>query len=184
MSVSGRTVADVPRLIAPTPLMHASWLESRDEWGRGVHQDGAGLHAEDDVESAEGFSAWIDRLRSESDPSVPVEPGRVRATYWWIIEDETHVGAITLRHHLNDFLLNAGGHIGYAIRPAFRRRGLASWALGAVLPEAKTIGLNAVLITCDAGNLASAKVIERHGGQLEDIRDTDLGRTKRYWITL
>jgi predicted acetyltransferase len=33
-------------------------------------------------------------------------------------ENATYLGAITLRHELNDFLLRAGGHIGYGIRPA------------------------------------------------------------------
>jgi predicted acetyltransferase len=33
-------------------------------------------------------------------------------------------------------------------------------------------------------HLASARVIEKSGGVLEDVRDTELGRTRRYWITL
>jgi hypothetical protein len=40
-----------------------------------------------------------------------------------------------------------------------------------------------VLITCDDANVASARTIERNGGVLEDLRDTWLGRTRRYWIT-
>ena len=174
----------MPRLIIPTPRLHASWLESRDEWGPGGHQDGAGLHADDDVDTSEGFSAWICRLRRQSDPSIPVDQGRVHATYWWITDGETYLGAISLRHRLTDFLLNAGGHIGYGIRPSARRRGFAGWALGAVLPEAKDIGLDRVLVTCHEDNVASAKVIEHNGGQLEDTRDTELGRTRRYWILL
>jgi predicted acetyltransferase len=30
----------------------------------------------------------------------------------------------------------------------------------------------------------SARTIENAGGGLEDVRDTELGRTRRYWITL
>jgi predicted acetyltransferase len=41
-----------------------------------------------------------------------------------------------------------------------------------------------VLIVCEAGNLASAKTIERHGGILEDVRDTGNGPMRRYWITI
>lgn len=40
------------------------------------------------------------------------------------------------------------------------------------------------LVTCNAGNPASARVIERAGGVLEDVRDTWLGRSRRYWIIL
>lgn len=173
----------MPQLIAPTTPLHDSWLASRDEWGRGVHQDGAGLGPDDDVDRPEGFSAWAQRLRQQSDTSTPIEESRVHATYWWIVEHGTYLGAISLRHTLNDFLLHTGGHIGYGVRPTARRRGLATWALRAVLPEARSLGLTRLLVTCQDNNLGSARTIENNGGVLEGVRDTDLGRTRRYWIT-
>lgn len=175
---------DVPELIEPTTRLHRQWLASYDDWGAGTHQDGAGLWSEDDVRSPEGFAAWIARLRREADTTVPPAVGRVHCTYWWIVEEDTVLGAIALRHRLNDLLLRAGGHIGYGIRPSARRRGLATWALGQVLVRARALGLDRVLITCADGNAASARVIEGHGGVLEDVRDTDLGRTRRYWVAL
>jgi predicted acetyltransferase len=174
----------VPDLISPTPQLRESWLASREEWGREVDQDGAGPYPDDDVDSAAGFARWVSRLLRQADTCVPRPPGRVHATYWWIVEDGTYLGAITLRHGLNDFLLRAGGHVGYGIRPSARGRGLATWALRSVLPEARALGLSKVLVTCDDSNLASARVIEKSGGVLEDVRDTELGRTRRYWITL
>lgn len=48
----------------------------------------------------------------------------------------------------------------------------------------QALGLQKVLVTCDNANLASARTIEKVGGVLEDVRDTELGRTRRYWITL
>jgi predicted acetyltransferase len=174
----------VPELISPTIRLRDSWLASRDEWGTGVHQDGSGLHAEDDVGTPAGFAVWIERLRRESDIAIPPAAGRVNASYWWIVEDSHYAGAISLRHALNDFLLRAGGHIGYGVRPSARGRGLATWALRSVLPHARALGLENVLVTCDDDNAASALTIERAGGVLEDVRDTELGRTRRYWITL
>jgi len=174
----------MPALIQPTTRLHDSWLASRDEWGRGTHQDGAGLHAEDEVDTAAGFAAWVAWLLRESDTSVPPAPGRVHATYWWIVDDDEYLGAISLRHTLNDFLLRAGGHVGYGIRPSARGRGLAGWALRALLPQARDLGLDRLLVTCDDSNLASARTIERAGGVLEDVRETELGTTRRYWITL
>ena len=171
-------------LIAPTARLHDSWLRSRDDWGPGVHQDGAGLRPGDDVDSADGFAAWVRRLLSESDPAVPAQPGWVHCTYWWIVEDDEVLGAIALRHELNDFLLRAGGHIGYGIRPSARRRGLATFALGAVLPYAAELGLHRVLLTCNVANEGSRRTIEGNGGVLEDIRDTEIGRLRRYWIPL
>lgn len=175
----------MPELIAPTTRLHASWLESLREWGSGAHQDGAGLHADDEVESTEGFAVWVERLRQQSDPTIPPAEGRVPADYWWIVEGDTYLGAITLRHELNDFLLEKGGHIGYGVRPSARRRGLATWALGEVLQHARQVGLARVLITCDDDNVASARTIERHGGRLEDVRvvDGDLA-VRRYWVDL
>jgi predicted acetyltransferase len=171
-------------LIAPTARLHESWLRSRDEWGRGVHQDGSGLRPGDDVDSPDGFAAWVRRLLSQSDPAVPQPEGTVHCTYWWIVEDGEMLGAIALRHELNDFLLRAGGHIGYGVRPSARGRGLATFALGEVLGYAGKLGLGRVLITCNVANEASRRTIERKGGELEDIRDTELGRLRRYWISL
>jgi predicted acetyltransferase len=174
----------VPELISPTTRLRESWLEARAEWGLGTHQDGTGLHPDDDIDTVDGFSAWVARLLRSADTSVPPGAGRVHCTYWWIVEDNVYLGAIALRHELTDFLLNAAGHIGYGIRPSARRRGLATWALQAVLVQARGLGLTKVLVTCDDANVASAGTIEKVGGVLEDVRDTELGRTRRYWIAL
>ena len=170
-------------LIAPTVRLHAAWLEARDEWGRGVHQDGSGLRPGDDVDSVAGFAAWVARLGAEQDPAHDVGDW-VHCTYRWIVEDGRPIGAIALRHELNDALLGLGGHIGYGVRPSARGRGVAGWALGRTLDEARRRGLGRVLLTCDPGNVASARTIERHGGVLEDVRTTDGHTVRRYWIAL
>ena len=173
----------MPELVAPTVSLHAAWLEAHHEWGPGVHEDGFGLHSSDEVDSPTGFAAWVARLTAQADPAKPVDAGRVHCTYRWIVQDDRVQGAIALRHTLNDRLMQLG-HIGYGVRPSARRRGLASWALGRMLDEARGLGLTRVLIVCEAGNLASAKTIERHGGILEDVRDTGNGPMRRYWITI
>jgi predicted acetyltransferase len=53
-----------------------------------------------------------------------------------------------------------------------------------VLPEARAVGLGRVLVTCSDDNVASARIIERNGGVLEDVRKTAVGLKRRYWITL
>jgi predicted acetyltransferase len=172
----------VLELIAPTSRLYSAWLDARDDWGRGVHQDGAGLRPGDDVETAEGFATWVRKLLRESDPAFPVADDWVHCTYWWVVEDGAVLGAIALRHELNDFLLRGGGHIGYGVRPSARGRGVATFALGEVLRHAKTLGLEQVLITCNVENTASRRTIEHFGGVLEDIRDTEIGRVRRYWV--
>ncbi|WP_037604687.1 GNAT family N-acetyltransferase [Streptacidiphilus rugosus] len=176
----------MPELIPPTAALHASWREARDEWPAGAHQDGTGLRlaGDLDLDAPEGFAEWVDRLLLQADRSRPVGEGRVHATHWWIAADGAYLGAIDLRHYVNDFLFAVGGHIGYSVRPSARRRGLASWALGAALPEARALGLDRVLVTCDEDNTASAVTIERNGGVLEDVRRTEHGAKRRYWIAL
>ncbi|MFD1374079.1 GNAT family N-acetyltransferase [Actinoplanes sichuanensis] len=172
-------------LIEPTTDLHAQWLASRDEWGRGVHQPGSGLRGGDDVDSAEGFATWVSRLHREGDESLPPLPGLVHAAYRWVVDqDGTVLGSISLRYALTDFLLLAAGHIGYSVRPSARGRGIAGWALGEILVAARKRELESVLITCDVDNTASARVIEKCGGVLEDVRDTPAGPRRRYWIAL
>jgi len=174
----------LPELIPPTAALHEAWLDARDDWGRGVHQDGSGLHAEDDVDTPAGFAAWVGRLLRQADTSVPAGPGRVHATHFWIVERDSVLGAISLRHSLTGFLLRAGGHVGYGIRPSARRRGLATWALAEVLPEARSLGVSRLLVTCADENVGSARTIEKNGGVLADVGPTELGLTRRYWIQL
>ena len=83
-SVAGRPIELVfmLELISPTIRLRRSWLASCEEWGLGVHQDGAGLHPDDDVDTPAGFSSWVERLLQEADTSIPAREGRVHATYW------------------------------------------------------------------------------------------------------
>ncbi|TDO58880.1 hypothetical protein EV651_109155 [Kribbella sp. VKM Ac-2571] len=70
------------QLIAPTVQLHERWLKAHAEWGEGLHEDGFGLAASDEVESPEGFAAWIARLTAESD----------RGTLRWILADGQMLG--------------------------------------------------------------------------------------------
>lgn len=94
------------------------------------------------------------------------------------------VGRVSIRHQLNDFLARYGGHIGYGVRPQFRRRGYATTMLRRGLVVAREVGVADVLITCDVDNVASVKVIERCGGIFEGIETegADSAAKRRYWI--
>jgi predicted acetyltransferase len=174
----------MPELIVPTVRLRDSWLEARDEWGPGVHQDGSGMEPTDDYDTKAGFSAWVSRLVRAEDPAEYRRAGIVPCTFRWIVEDDKMLGAVALRHKLNESLLQTGGNLGYGIRPSARRQGLATWAVGEILNTARALGLSRVLTTCNVDNEGSARVIEHHGGVLEDVTDTERGRIKRYWIEL
>jgi predicted acetyltransferase len=172
----------VPELIAPAVGLHSAWLEARAEWGPGVHEDGFGLGPTDEVHSPAGFAAWVARP-AEPDSAKPIEAGEGRCRYRWIVESNHVLGAIALRYGHNDYVRWAG-HIGYGICPSARRRGLATWALGRMLDEARVLGLDRVLAVCAVDNVASVKIIERCGGVFEGIQDTTSGPARRYWIEL
>ena len=78
------------------------------------------------------------------------------------------VGAVNIRHDLNDYLLKYGGHIGDGIRPSERRKGYATEMIRLALEECRKLGLTRVLMTCDKNNIGSAKSIIRNGGILEN----------------
>lgn len=67
---------------------------------------------------------------------------------------------------------------GYQVVPPYRRRGHATAMLAAALPVAAAFEIECLLLTCDADNVASRKVIEANGGLLQDQRGIKL----RYWI--
>ena len=161
----------MPELIEPDAGRHSAWLESHREWGPGLHEDGFGISPSDEVESAAGFAAWVDRLGAR--------PGRL----WWIVEQEVILGGVVLRPFMNHDVLRTG-HIGYGVRPSARGRGLATWALEQALRHAREAGLERVLLVCTDNNVASIKTIERAGGALEKAVDDGRGLVRRYWIHL
>ncbi len=114
-------------------------------------------------------------------------PGWVRvSTFWLVDDDDEYVGSTNVRHELNDYLLDLGGHIGYTIRPSRRRMGYGTEICRLALEESKKLGLSRVLITCDDDNEGSRLIIERNGGVLENVvPQPDANAPKRrYWFDL
>lgn len=103
-------------------------------------------------------------------------------TFFLVQDNKKILGAINIRHYLNDYLLNFGGHIGYGIRPSERKKGYASLMLSLALPKAKELGIHRALITCDKNNLGSARTIIKNGGVLENEVEEEDKITQRYWI--
>lgn len=100
------------------------------------------------------------------------------------VERDIFVGAVNIRHYLNDQLLFSGGHIGDGIRPSERRKGYATAMIGLALEECKKLGIKKVLMTCDKDNIGSAKSIINNGGILENEVVDDGVIEQRYWISL
>lgn len=131
--------------------------------------------------SFEDFDYYLSNL----DKDKPKD-GYVPSSTFFCIDEQRNiiVGAVNIRHYLNEHLLLYGGHIGDGIRPSERRKGYATQMIGLALEECKKIGIKKVLMVCDRDNIGSAKSIIKNGGILENELN-DNGKIKqRYWIDL
>jgi predicted acetyltransferase len=128
------------------------------------------------------WSEWIDLMDSYRQ-GVDLPENRTRAAFLAADVDGQLVGRASIRFELNDYLVFRGGHIGYDVLSAFRRRGFATAILRQSIDIARNEGVTDVLVTCDDSNVGSAKVIERCGGVIEKIAfDEDGTAFRRYWI--
>lgn len=113
--------------------------------------------------------------------------GRVPDSVFFCLDLDRNifVGAVNIRHYLNDDLLQFGGHIGDGIRPSERRKGYATAMIRLALEECRRLGIPKVLMTCDRDNIGSAKSIMNNGGVLEnEVINEDGVWEQRYWIDL
>ncbi|MCM1025136.1 MAG: GNAT family N-acetyltransferase [Roseburia sp.] len=92
------------------------------------------------------------------------------------------VGAVDIRHFLNESLLLNGGHIGDGVVPSERRKGIATAMIHLALEECRKLGIDRVLMVCDKDNVGSAKSIVNNGGVLENEVVVDGVIEQRYWI--
>ncbi|MGI8435224.1 MAG: GNAT family N-acetyltransferase [Nocardioidaceae bacterium] len=183
----------MPLLVPPDSRFQVSFLESVEEFEHTLGEDarfaGLGVLAAvgvfpgemftaQQLRDQETFAAYTARLHEVSLPETPLPEGIVSSTALWWAEENTYLGRVSVRHCLTKWLEDFGGHIGYAVRPSARRRGHATAMLAASLPVAAELGISSALVTCDADNLASRRVIEANGGVLEDQR----GEKLRYWL--
>lgn len=136
------------------------------------------------LEYKEGMP-WSDYLEILCDEAMGhnLKEGRVPATFLIADNEGSLVGRASIRHELNEYLFNIGGHIGYGVRPNFRRQGFASEILRQSLNYIYELGVTQALVTCDDDNLGSLKVIESQGGVLENKVDVKGILKRRYWIT-
>lgn len=121
----------------------------------------------------------VERMSREGDPAQQLVPW----TDLYGVVDGVVVGRVSVRHRLTESLTLIGGHIGYGVRPAYRRRGYATRLLRTGLAVARDLGIDRALVTCDDDNVASATVIERCGGVLENVvLFADASPKRRYWV--
>lgn len=107
------------------------------------------------------FDYYLENL----DLKEPKEGNVPDSTFFLLdLDRDIFVGAINIRHYLNDYLLAHGGHIGDGVRPSERRKGYATVMIMLALKECKKLGINKVLMVCDKDNIGSRKSIINNGG--------------------
>lgn len=127
------------------------------------------------------FDRYLENLeiRDAGDGLVP------DSTYFCLDEErDKFVGAVNIRHCLNEKLLLDGGHIGDGVLPEERGKGIATRMIAMALAECRKLGIERVLMVCDKDNIPSARTIQKNGGILENEPVVDGVIQQRYWIDL
>ena len=128
------------------------------------------------------FAYYRDHLERKTE-----ENGLTPNSVYFCLDTERNifVGAVDIRHYLNDRLLFTGGHIGDGVRPSERGKGYATAMIALALEKCRELGIGRVLMTCNTDNPASARTILKNGGVLEnEVINEDGEPEQRYWIDL
>ncbi|APT17233.1 MULTISPECIES: GNAT family N-acetyltransferase [Staphylococcus] len=131
-----------------------------------------------DIVNYNSFNNMVDRLNSSE-----VDEGFVPTTTLFYFKDSIIIGAVDIRHQLNDKLSNIGGHVGYGVAKSYRGKGYATILLEKALDELKTLNVEVVLMTCNPLNFASQTVMKKCGGyQIESYIKKNGKPVHRYHI--
>ena len=113
---------------------------------------------------------------------------RVPSTTLYGFYDNQIIVRFSIRHVLDEFLSNIGGHVGYVVAPAFRGKGVASHGFKMCIQYIKSElpAIARLLVTCDENNIGSEKVILKQNASFESFSEPlENGiRKKRFWIDL
>ena len=176
------------QLVRPCERYRKSFIEAVKEFQAdtdSLNTGSMGRYRDVRIEDLErDFASFLRGLEDASGRNV--KPGLVPETTYWLVETDSFIGRVSIRHRLNEKLMRVGGHIGYEIRPSSRRRGYGTLALRLGLEKARELGMARVLVTCDRTNVPSRKIIEANGGVMENEVMGEDGKPpkQRFWIEI
>jgi predicted acetyltransferase len=168
------------RLLRPSIEYKQQVLDYRNEF----IENGDDLAGTSYLRKYDVYEDWLKFvLDNEKDSTKHTE---VTANVFLVVREEDNklVGMINIRHTLNKYLFNYGGHIGYSVRRIERQKGYAKEMLKAALEICNQMRIREVLLACDADNIASVKTIKSCGGILENEVINEDEVIQRYWIKL
>ena len=171
------------RLIKLTPTYRNQLIEMIEEWQADQELNHTN-HSPWAIfkNDCHDFDYYLEHLEIKT-----ATENRVPDSVFFLLDEDSNrlLGAVNIRHYLNDALLREGGHIGDGIRPSERRKGYATEMIRLALIECKKLGIDRVLMTCEKRNIGSAKSIIKNGGALEnEFVNSDGEIEQRYWIDI
>lgn len=157
-------------------------IEMLDEWKHfNDTHDGANRSPSAIFIDYSDFDNYIYQLNIAS--KKVTEPKVPSSTYFVLDEDRNvFVGAISIRHYLNEGLRNGGGHIGDGVRPNERRKGYGTEIIRLGVIKAHELGIKDVMISAHEINIGSKKAIINNGGVYERTVIEDGMPLDIYWI--
>ena len=136
-------------VLKPSASLRAPFLAMLDDYDAHDPENGE-FYADARLD----FDTYIRSLLDE-ERGVDLPEGYVPCSHRWLLDTAGDVvGIARVRHNIDTpFLAEEAGHIGYDVPPAHRGQRYGIVTLRAALAEAQRLGLERVLLCCDADNL-------------------------------
>lgn len=143
--------------VTPTPALLDDYIEGcREMWGH--------VHNHYIIHDPNRIEQWQNRIFTDfanQERGIGLPQGFVPSKTLWLTLNGHYAGTANIRLRLSPQLEAYGGHAGIVIRTSLRGQGLGTAAFPQVIAHAHQLGIRSVLATCEAGNLASRKMLQR-----------------------
>ena len=174
--IRGREVHTMLKLVKLEETYMPQMADMMDEWSASGERIVPYVLTKADYHRYQDYVESLE-VTSEGNGLVP------DSTYFCLDDDrDMFLGAVNIRHKLNEKLLLNGGHIGDGIRPSERGKGYGTKMIAMALEKCRELGIDRVLMVCDRNNAASARTIVKNGGVMENEIEVDGVMEQRYWI--
>ncbi|MCW4464312.1 GNAT family N-acetyltransferase [Glutamicibacter sp. MNS18] len=134
---------------------------------------------------SESWGDYVDRLALNRRGLALPQGWAASSTYGGFLDGQL-AGRVVIRHEPDESAMQHTGHLGFAVRPAYRGRGLGAALCRHGLERLSRMGIKRALITCNATNAASRATIERCGGVSDQEQPVVAyqrdNRIMRFWV--
>lgn len=170
---------DEIKLILPDESHKEQYIKMMEEW----ISFGGRLNPGALRNNGASYEKWLEWIQDDQSELTCPKGAVPQTLYFAFNKDDIFIGAVTIRHYLNEKMLIDGGHVGYGVRPSQRRKGYAKRMLALAIGKLNEMGINEILVTCAADNIGSMKTILANGGIFHnEILNEDGEAIKRFWI--